>query len=126
MLPMSDLETWLNANGVTGVLANWMPTSPDQLCVVSISPGGPPTLDGHLETNLLHVRCRDTTDAQAEADATAVHTLICEQKGSVQMGATWVVSIEPQSGGPTFLLKDEGGRTTYMATYVVTSPCPGT
>ena len=125
MLPIADLETWLNANGVTDVLANWMPTSPDRLCVVSLSPGGPPTLDGHLETNLLHGRCRTPTDAQAEADAIAVHTLITSLTGSVQMGATRVASVEPQSGGPTFLLKDEGNRTTYMATYIVTSPCPG-
>jgi len=126
MLPMADLGTWLTANAVPGVLVNWMPTSPDQAVIASVSPGAAPTMDGHVETNLLHVRCRDVSDTLAETTAIAVHTLICSQTGSVQMGGTRVLSIEPQSGGPAFLFRDVSNRTTYMATYLITSPCPGT
>lgn len=121
-LPMADLEAWLVAAGVPNAFVNWMPPSPDQAVIATGSPGGPPTMDGHAESNHVHIRCRDTSDAAAEAQALAIHALICQQTGSVQMGATRVISIEPASGAPSFLLRDVSNRTTYMATYLVTSP----
>jgi len=120
-LPLSDFVTWLAANGIPDVLANWMPAQPDQVVVVSGSPGGPPTMDGHQEANHFHIRCRDAKDSLAEATALQIHTLITGQGGSVQMGGTWVVSIEAASGQPTYLLRDTSNRTTYMATYLVTT-----
>ena len=125
-LPVADLLTWLTAESVPGLLANWMPPTPDQAVVASFSPGAPPTMDGATETNLLHIRCRDATDAAAETEAIAIHTLIAQQKGSLAMGGTHVISIEPYSGGPTFLMRDTSNRTTYMATYLVTTPTGAT
>ena len=125
-LPIADLLTWLTANSIPGVLANWMPEAPDQVVVASASPGASPTMDGHLEANHIHVRCRGASDAAAETTALAVHLLICQQQGSVLMGATRVISIEPASGGPVFLMRDTSNRTTYMATYLVNAPTPGT
>jgi hypothetical protein len=122
-LPLDDLVSWLTANtsGAT-ILANWSPPEPDAVVVVSGGSGGTPVMDGAFEPMHIHVRCRDTTDAAAEATALAIHALFCVQDGTVQMGETRVLSVVPISGPPMFLLRDTQERTTYIATYSAMTP----
>lgn len=124
-LPLDDLVTWLGANGITNVGANWMPTAPDAQVIVSGVAGGTPLIDGAFESGHFHIRVRATTDKAAETQALAIHSLIGSLTGSLTMGSTHVASIAAASGQPTFLLRDSSERTTYLATYLAITPVVG-
>jgi hypothetical protein len=125
-LPLDDLLTWLAANGYPGALRNYIPPDPDAVIVVTTGPGGPPTTDGGTEHSTLHIYVRAATDEAAEATAIGIHTLIASLRGSLEMGNTRVISIEPASGPPVWLSRDASQRTTYLSMYLVVTPTGAT
>jgi len=118
-LSLSDLATYLTTTGgFTNVQLNRMQDEPDQAIAVSAAGGAAPILDGAFESTHVHVRVRDTTDAEAETLALQVHAFLSSHEGSFQMGSTYVLSIEPASGPPQYFDRDVDNRTTYMGMYM--------
>lgn len=121
-LPLDDLVTWLTANGIAGVGANWMPDSPDAQVIVEGNGGSPPSFDGTFETQHVLIRCRHTTDPEAEALALQVHQLLTTQQGSFTAGDTYVLLASSVGGPPRFLGRDQQQRSTYVSSYSFATP----
>jgi len=121
-IPMADLQTWLNDQaGVSGVLINWLPDSPDAVVVVSSAGGEPPMMEGAFEASHFLIRSRADTDAAAEAQAIVVHKAIAGTEGSFTAGSTYVL-VAKTFAPPRFLGKDVDQRTIYGTTYSFTCP----
>jgi hypothetical protein len=120
-LALADLQTWLADVGeFTNVQLNRLQSEPDQAIAVAVAGGSSPILDGAFESTTIHVRVRETTDAEAETSALAVHAFLSAHEGSFEMGDTYVLTIVPSSGPPQYFDRDVENRTTYMGSYQFT------
>lgn len=120
-IPLATVAEFLTASGITApVNINWLPATPDEIVVVTGSGGATVSIDGAFETAHVHIQCRAATDAAAETLALQVHRVLAPltTQGSVQMGATHVLSAAPMAP-PSFLMRDQEDRTTYLGTYLL-------
>lgn len=118
---LDDFQAFI-AGGVAGsvVNINRQPDAPDA-CVTIMATGGlPQTFEGAFEGQHFMIRSRDVTDEAAEALAKAVHEFLSANQSSQQIGSSYVLCLEPQAP-PSYFSRDVDNRTTYSATYLVTS-----
>ncbi len=120
-LSLADLQTYMSTTGgFANVQLNRLQDEPDAAIALAVAGGTAPILDGAFESTHVHVRVRDTTDALAEALALQVHAFLSGHEGSLTMGTTYVLTVEPSSGPPQYFDRDVLNRTIYMATYQFT------
>jgi len=117
---LDSVATWLTGKGISNVLVNWMPDTPNAVVVLSAS-GGAPVMDATFDNQYVHVRCRAATDEAAEALALSVHSLL-KLVGGITMGSTFVLQAMSATGPPAYLLRDVDQRTTYFASYSFVTP----
>lgn len=120
---LDDLVAWVDGAVDTPVAsapqagANWLPDEPDAVVVVSAAGGTPPLFDGAFEPVLVHVRCRDSSDAAAETLSLQVHELVAGSAGSFTMSSTRVLWAEATKGKPVLLDRDVKERSIYVGEY---------
>lgn len=122
-LPLSDLIAYLAANNYTG-FANRMPDSPDAAIAFTLLGGSPYSLTQDFESTHVHFRVRDVTDAQAEATALSLYTLIANNQSSFKINNTWVLQAVAMGGPPSYFLTDSKRRTMYQFAFLFTTPVP--
>lgn len=121
-LALADVQAWLEAAFPgTPVQLNRLQDQPDEVICINNVGGGSPCIDGAFEEAFLIVRVRaaPNDDTTAETLALAVHAYISANQGSKQMGTTYVMSILPSSGPPTYSGQDVDLRSIYQGSYQV-------
>jgi hypothetical protein len=118
-LKLADIQEWLQAAfPATPVQLNRLQDTPDEAIAINIQ-GGPQILEGYFEESYLIVRCRAAADHDdvAEALALAVHAFMCANEFSQTIGTTYMVSLFPSAGPPTYSGWDVDRRSIYQGSY---------
>ena len=122
---LADVAAWLQAEfPAVPVQINRLQDAPDEVICNNVQ-GGPQILEGAFEESYVIVRVRGvrndgshpTSDADAEALSLAVHAFISAEQGSMELGTTYVMSIFPSSGPPSYSGQDVDLRPLYQGSY---------
>lgn len=120
-LSLNDVQSFLETADLgCPVQLNWLPDKPDTIVVANTVGGTEPILDGAFEAQHVLIRIRSSSDADCETIAKAVHAFLSSAEGSFQMGSTYVMTLLPQGGVPTFAGRDDAERSLYQGTYQFT------
>lgn len=121
---LEDIRTWLIAapRSVTSTIRiNVQPDLPDTVVTLTDTGGYGLETEGALDNPTFQVRCRGPSQVVARDTAFLIDGFLLDQGEPFSVGDTWVLVISRSGGRPSYLITDEGGRTTYTCNYIAKS-----
>lgn len=120
MLTLGGLSAWLKQaprSFTEPVTLNAMPDMPDTVVTLTATGGFGEEVEGLFDAATVQVRARAPTGSSAETLAHRLDRFFMDAPVPTSIGGSHVYAMGRVGGPPSFLRRDDRGRTEYVANY---------